>query len=81
VVGVPDRHDGQVPVAFLALVPGAEAFSEDDLRSFVAERLAAYMNPTRYFVMPELPRNSTGKFNRHALQELAEQRVTKERTP
>lgn len=81
VVGVSDRHDGQVPVAFLALVPGTKAFSEDDLRSFVAERLAAYMNPTRYFILSELPRNSTGKFDRHALQELAEQRVAEEGTP
>lgn len=78
VVGVPDNRDGQVPVACIALLPSEEPFSEEELRSFVAQRLAAYKNPTRYFILPELPRNSTGKFDRHALQELVEKAIRKD---
>jgi fatty-acyl-CoA synthase len=72
VVGVPDVHDGHVPVACIAPVRDTEPPTEDELRSFVASRLAAYKNPTRYFFVVELPRNSAGKFDRHRLEEMIE---------
>lgn len=72
VVGVHDRQDGQVPVACVSRLHDTEAVTEDELRDFVSDRLAAYKNPARYFFFDELPRNSTGKFDRHHLQEAAE---------
>ncbi|MCA9103552.1 MAG: acyl--CoA ligase [Planctomycetales bacterium] len=71
VVGMADDRDGHVPVACVALLPG-HCVSESELREFVASRLAAYKNPTRYFFFDELPRNGTGKFDRHRLQEFVD---------
>ena len=71
VVGLPDARDGHVPVALVALTEGSERLDEDALRSFVSERLAAYKTPVRYVFLSELPRNSTGKFDRHRLEQIA----------
>lgn len=75
VVGVHDQRDGQVPVACVARLHDTESVTEGELRDFVAKRLAAYKNPARYFFFDELPRNSTGKFDRHRLQEAAEREM------
>lgn len=81
VVGIHDRRDGQVPVACVARLHGTEPVTEDELRKFVAEHLAAYKNPTRYFFFDELPRNSTGKFDRHHLQEAVERVIADGKLP
>ena len=60
VVGVPDRLDGQVPVACVAAIDSLNPPQESELRAYVAQHLAAYKNPTRYLFLDELPRNSTG---------------------
>lgn len=71
VVGVADQRDGQIPVAVVSLIPGSDDSAEATLREFVAEHLAPYKNPVHYLFLPELPRNATGKFDRHQLSELA----------
>ena len=71
VVGVPDAGDGQLPVACVALHDERDDSSEDTLRTYVAHRLAGYKNPVHYLFFDELPRTSTGKFDRHRLQEIA----------
>lgn len=73
VVGLHDHNDGQVPVACVALKDGCDRDIEDQLRRFVAAHLAEYKNPTRYLILDKLPRTGTGKFDRHRIQELAEQ--------
>jgi long-chain acyl-CoA synthetase len=61
VVAVPHRTLGEEPGAVVHLTPGAEA-TEDELRAFVAERLAPYKVPVRVVFWPEtLPRNANGK--------------------
>ena len=72
VVGVPDQHDGQVPVAWISPLHAATPPTEEELRTWVANRLAVYQSPVKYLFKDELPRNSTGKFDRHQLQVLAE---------
>ncbi|MFI4874418.1 MAG: class I adenylate-forming enzyme family protein [Blastopirellula sp. JB062] len=72
VVGVSDARDGSVPVACVALNAGEDQSREEEIRRDVAERLAAYKNPTHYLFLNELPRNATGKLDRHRLQQLAE---------
>ncbi|WDI41381.1 class I adenylate-forming enzyme family protein [Bremerella sp. P1] len=72
VVGVRDPHDGQVPVACVALAEGAGADSEAAIRDFVRQHLAAYKNPVHYLFLDALPRTGTGKFDRHTLMERAE---------
>ena len=61
VIGVPHRTLGEEPVAVVHLKPGAGA-SEEELRHFVAQRLAAFKVPVRIAFLPEtLPRNANGK--------------------
>jgi len=66
VVGVPDAHFGQIVVAYVVLHAGA-SLNDDELRPFVAERLAAYKVPARFVFVADLPLNPTGKVDRHAL--------------
>ncbi len=69
VVGVPHPRDGEVPVAWIQAQPGVALPDEEGLRGYLAERLAAYKLPVRYLPITELPRNSTGKFDRVQLRE------------
>ncbi len=71
VVGIPDPRDGQVPVACFTPLHDAVAPTAGELHSYVSERLAAYKVPVHYLLFEELPRNATGKFDRHHLEELA----------
>ena len=60
-VGLPHRTLGEEPAAVVTLKPGAVA-TEDELRAFVAERLAAFKVPVRIaFHTETLPRNANGK--------------------
>ena len=60
-VGIPHKTLGEEPAAVVTLKPGAEA-SEQELRSFVAERLAAFKVPVKVVFWHEtLPRNANGK--------------------
>lgn len=66
VVGKKDEEWGEVPAAFVVLV---EQIEEDDLHTFVKERLAAYKRPKIYCFTDELPRNAAGKLLRRKLKE------------
>jgi o-succinylbenzoate---CoA ligase len=67
VIGLPDQHWGQVPVAAVVLRnPATEAAILTDLRG----RLATYKLPRRIIVLSELPRTASGKLQRHLLREL-----------
>ncbi|MEK9720042.1 MAG: class I adenylate-forming enzyme family protein [Quisquiliibacterium sp.] len=60
-VGLPHRTLGEEPAAVVTLKPGAQA-DENDLRAFVADRLAAFKVPVRVLFSREtLPRNANGK--------------------
>jgi acyl-CoA synthetase (AMP-forming)/AMP-acid ligase II len=68
VVGLPDAHLGQIVAAYVAFREGVAALpTADELRGFVAKRLAAYKVPERITVLRELPLNSTGKVDRKKL--------------
>ncbi len=61
VIGVPHRTLGEEPVAAVHLKPGANA-SEEELRHFVSQRIAAFKVPVKILFLPEtLPRNANGK--------------------
>ena len=65
VVGVPDAEWGEVVTAVLVLRPGAEAPNVDALRSYCADRLAAFKQPRRIAVVDALPRTAaTGQVQR-----------------
>ncbi len=60
VVGTPHPRWGEAGTAFVVPSRGA-APSEDELRVWCRERLAAYKVPVRVVFVDELPRNATGK--------------------
>jgi long-chain acyl-CoA synthetase len=75
-VGRPHRTLGEEPVAVVTLKPGGEA-SEQDLRAYVAERLAAFKVPVEIRFWPEtLPRNPNGKILKSELKKLFEDAPT-----
>ena len=62
VFGIPDERLGETVAASVLPKPGVTV-SEDELRAFVAQRLAAFKVPDRIDVRSEpLPRNAAGKF-------------------
>jgi fatty-acyl-CoA synthase len=68
VVGVPDERWGEVPRAFVSLMPEASA-SEAELIAWVRDRLAGFKVPRSVVVLDELPKGGTGKIQKQALRE------------
>jgi long-chain acyl-CoA synthetase len=69
-VPIPHPVLGEEPGAVVTLRSGSEA-SEDDLRAFVADRLAAFKTPVRVILVREmLPRNANGKILKQELKAL-----------
>ena len=69
VFGAPDDRLGEVPIAILFRREGASV-SEEELRTFLAPRLASFKIPARFmFSDATLPRLGTGKIDRVALKE------------
>jgi len=66
VIGIPDDTWGETVHAVVVAAPG---FDSGDLPSWARERLAGFKCPTGVTVVPELPRNATGKVTRAALRE------------
>jgi fatty-acyl-CoA synthase len=65
VVAKPDEKWGEVPCAFVELLPGAEA-TEAELIAFARESLAGFKTP-KSVVFQELPKTSTGKIQKFEL--------------
>ena len=72
VVGVPDPHWGEVPIAYVRTRTGA-ALDPADLAAHVRSRLAGFKTP-REFVFADLPKTSTGKIQKNVLRRLAAER-------
>jgi fatty-acyl-CoA synthase len=66
VVGVADERWGEVPRAFVSLVPDGEA-DEAALIAWVRERLAPFKTPKSVVILDELPKGGTGKIQKQAL--------------
>jgi long-chain acyl-CoA synthetase len=60
VIGVPHPALGEEVAAAVVLKPG-ETVTADELRSWVAERVAAYKYPRHVWLVDDLPKTSTGK--------------------
>ncbi len=65
VVAKPDEKWGEVPCAFVELLPDADA-TEAELIAFARERLAGFKTP-KSIVFQELPKTSTGKIQKFEL--------------
>jgi acyl-CoA synthetase (AMP-forming)/AMP-acid ligase II len=67
VVPSPDRHGGEVPKAFVVLREEADL---DELRAYVADRVARHKRIRRIEAVEEIPRSPSGKILRRVLVEL-----------
>jgi long-chain acyl-CoA synthetase len=70
VVGVNDEVLGEVPIAFVALLPGA-VVSPSTIYDRCARELARYKIPAGIHFLTELPKGATGKILRRELRALA----------
>ena len=74
VVGIADGYRGQAAKAFIKLRNGAEPFTLDDLRLFLADKLGRHEIPAALEFRDALPRTAVGKLSR---KELAEEEASR----
>ena len=67
VIGVPDAYRGQSAKAFIALKPGVEPFTLEQLKSFLADKLARYEMPAEIEFRSSLPKTPVGKLSKKEL--------------
>ena len=68
VVGSPDEESGEVPKAFVVPAGGGE-LDVEELRAFVAARVATYKQVRRVEILDEIPKSASGKILRRVLVE------------
>jgi long-chain acyl-CoA synthetase len=73
VIGVPDAVYGEAVAAFIEARAGADAAGLDAgaMAEHCRERMAGYKKPKHVWVLPALPRNSTGKVLKNELRKQA----------
>ncbi|WP_217576746.1 long-chain fatty acid--CoA ligase [Streptomyces sp. GbtcB7] len=69
VVGVPDPRWDERPLACVALADGARV-SADELRQFLAGRVARWWIPERWTFLDAVPKTSVGKYDKRAVRQL-----------
>lgn len=80
VIGVPDPHRGESPVAFVKLRPGAMV-SEAELKSFLANKLNKLEMPREIIFKDQLPKTLIGKLSKKELREEYAARKEKKSEP
>ncbi|NBU83778.1 MAG: long-chain fatty acid--CoA ligase, partial [Sphingomonadaceae bacterium] len=71
VVALPDPRLGQVPAAGYKVRSG-HSLTEEDLRTYLRERLTAYQVPTKLLSVDEFPRTPSMKPSQPELKKLLE---------
>ncbi|HEY1607303.1 MAG TPA: malonyl-CoA synthase [Allosphingosinicella sp.] len=69
VIGVPHPDFGEGVVAVVTARPGEPTPDEANIRAALRDRLAAFKQPKRVFLIDALPRNTMGKIQKNALRE------------
>ena len=67
VIGVPDAYRGQSAKTFIALKPGHAPFGIDELKAFLADKLARYEMPAEMEIRTSLPKTPVGKLSKKEL--------------
>ncbi len=75
VIGVPDAYRGQAAKAFIKLRDGAEPFTIEALREFLADKLGKHELPSALEFRESLPRTAVGKLSRKELADEERSRV------
>ncbi|HEX6001532.1 MAG TPA: dicarboxylate--CoA ligase PimA, partial [Hyphomicrobiaceae bacterium] len=73
VIGVPDSYRGEAAKAFVKLKPDAAAFTLDDLRAFLADKVGRHEMPAHLEFRDALPKTAVGKLSKKEL--VAEERA------
>lgn len=68
VVGVPDEKWDERPLATVVIREGHDVGLEE-LREFLAQRVARWQVPERWAVIPEVPKTSVGKFDKKVIRQ------------
>ena len=66
VVGVPDERWQERPLATVVLHEGVE-LAPDELRTFLADKVARWWIPERWTFIDEIPRTSVGKYDKKTI--------------
>lgn len=66
VVGVPDEKWGERPLATVVVLEG-ESVTAEELRQFLAGKVAHWQLPERWAFIDEVPKTSVGKFDKKVL--------------
>jgi len=66
VVGLPSEKWGETPHAFVVLAQGSSV-TEDELISFVRDRIARFKAPRGITFVIDLPKTATGKIQKYVL--------------
>ena len=74
IIPYPDDIMGEIGVAVIVLEDGCLPITIDDLRSFGAEKLAAYKLPEKVIHVESIPRNTTDKIDRRELKEIVKRK-------
>ncbi len=61
VIGIPDEYRGQSPKAFIKLKSGAPAFTLDELKTFLKDRIGKHEMVQELELRAELPKSPVGK--------------------
>jgi long-chain acyl-CoA synthetase len=78
VIGVPDGYRGEAAKAFVRLKPGAAAFTLDELRAFLADKLGRHEMPAYLEFRDALPKTAVGKLSKKELVEEERQKANKQ---
>ncbi len=68
VIAIPDEKWSERPLACVVLEPGAEV-TMDDVREYLATKVAKWQVPDDVVFIDEVPKTSTGKFSKKTLRE------------
>jgi len=75
VIGVPDGYRGEAAKAFIQLKPGAEAFTLEELRAFLADKIGRHEQPAHIEFRETLPKTAVGKLSKKELVEEERQKL------
>ena len=67
VIGVADEYRGQSAKAFVVLKEGAAAFTLEELRDFLEDKLGRHEQPAQLEIRTELPKTPVGKLSKKEL--------------
>ncbi|KTC80247.1 class I adenylate-forming enzyme family protein [Legionella cherrii] len=66
VIGIPDPHEGEVPIAFVVLKNG-KRLTEPELSQFLTQYIAHYKIPVKVYFIDTIPLTHSGKINHKQL--------------